>query len=220
LRATILGLAAALIAALVLVALPAPAGSKTPSPARTLDPAQFHALTVDSLASPGPTIAAAPLPTAPAATALDEDAVFADPGAPTPEPPEARVRIDQPGAPVRVVVKATPRPRVTVSSRGHGSSSGGGWTFDHEVSWYGPGFYGKRTACGQAYTRQILGVAHRTLPCGTKVTFRNPSNGRTVTVRVIDRGPYVSGRQWDLSGGLCVYLDHCYTGPIQYRIGG
>jgi rare lipoprotein A len=63
-------------------------------------------------------------------------------------------------------------------------------------------------------------VAHRSLPCGTKVTFRNPSNGRTVTVPVIDRGPYVSGRQWDLSGGLCVYLDHCYTGPIQYRIGG
>jgi len=214
LRATITGLAAALIAALVLVALPAPAGSRTPSPAATLDPAQFQALTIDTLASPGPTIAAAPLPAAPDAIALDADTVFADPGAPTPEPPSRRVRVDQPGARLGVVVKPTPRPRITYSS------SGGGWVYDPEVSWYGPGFYGNRTACGQAYTRQILGVAHRTLPCGTKVTFRNPANGRTATVRVIDRGPYVAGRRWDLSGGLCVYLDHCYTGPIQYRIGG
>jgi hypothetical protein len=214
LRATITGSVAALIAALVLVALPAPAGSRTPSPDPTIDPALFQVLTVDAIASPGPTIAAAPLPTAPDATVLDANAVFADPGAATPEPPSRRARVDQPGAPVRVLVKATPRPRVTYSA------SGGGWIYDREVSWYGPGFYGRRTACGQAYTRQILGVAHRSLPCGTKVTFRNPSNGRTVTVPVIDRGPYVSGRQWDLSGGLCVYLDHCYTGPIQYRIGG
>jgi rare lipoprotein A (RlpA)-like double-psi beta-barrel protein len=215
LRATITGLAAALIAALVLVALPAPAGSRTPSPDATLDPALFQVLTVDTLASPGPTIAAAASPAAPEAIALEADAVLADPGAPTPEPPSRRVRVDQPGAPLRVLVKATPRPRITYSASG-----GGGWTYDPEVSWYGPGFYGGRTACGQAYTREILGVAHRTLPCGTKVTFRNPSNGRTITVPVIDRGPYVAGRQWDLSGGLCVYLDHCYTGPIQYRIGG
>jgi len=214
LRATITGLVAALIAALVLVALPAPAGSRTPSPAASIGPTLFQALTVDALASPGPTIAAAALPAAPDAIALDADTVFADPGAPTPEPPSRRARVDQPGAPLGVMVKATPRPRVTYTT------DGGGWTYDPEVSWYGPGFYGGRTACGQAYTREILGVAHRTLPCGTKVTFRNPANGRTATVRVIDRGPYVSGRKWDLSGGLCVYLDHCYTGPIQYRIGG
>jgi rare lipoprotein A (peptidoglycan hydrolase) len=92
-----------------------------------------------------------------------------------------------------------------------------GFKLDHEVSWYGPGFYGRRTACGQKYTKTILGVAHRTLPCGTKVTFR--WKGRTITVPVIDRGPYVSGRQWDLSGGLCVALHHCFTGKIYYRIG-
>ncbi len=87
---------------------------------------------------------------------------------------------------------------------------------DPEVSWYGPGFYGKRTACGKAYTKEILGVAHRSLPCGTKVTFG--WEGKTVTVPVIDRGPYVNGRQWDLSGGLCVYLDHCFTGPIYFKV--
>jgi rare lipoprotein A len=85
------------------------------------------------------------------------------------------------------------------------------------VSFYGPGFYGRRTACGHAYTTSIMGVAHRTLPCGTMVRFRNPANGRTITVPVIDRGPYVAGRQWDLSGGACRALGHCYTGPIYWR---
>ena len=211
---------AALIAAVVLVALPAPAGSRTPSPETTLDPALFQALTVDTLAPPGPIIDDAPLPAAPDTIALEADATFADPGA-TPPPPTRRLRVDRPGAPLGIVVKPTPRPRITYRTTGGGGhASGGGWTYDPEVSWYGPGFYGGRTACGQAYTRQILGVAHRTLACGTRVTFRNPKNGRTATVRVIDRGPYVAGRQWDLSGGLCVYLDHCYTGPIQYRMGG
>ncbi len=90
------------------------------------------------------------------------------------------------------------------------------WNFDQEVSWYGPGFYGHRTACGQAYTTAILGVAHRSLPCGTLVAFM--WEGKSITVPVIDRGPYVKGRIWDLSGALCTYLDHCYTGPIYYQI--
>ena len=85
-------------------------------------------------------------------------------------------------------------------------------------SWYGPGFYGSGTACGQRYSRSIMGVANRTLPCGTRVTLRNPRNGRTVTVRVIDRGPYVGGRLWDLSRGTCEYLRNCYTGTISWRL--
>jgi rare lipoprotein A (peptidoglycan hydrolase) len=69
-------------------------------------------------------------------------------------------------------------------------------------------------------TRGLIGVAHRTLPCGTKVTFKNPDNGRVVAARVVDRGPYVSGRQWDLTGGLCLALDHCYTGTLYWKYGG
>jgi hypothetical protein len=65
------------------------------------------------------------------------------------------------------------------------------------ASWYGPGFYGNRTACGQVYTPEIIGVAHRTLRCGTMVTLEY--RGRTMTVPVIDRGPYVAGRTLDLS---------------------
>ena len=65
------------------------------------------------------------------------------------------------------------------------------------ASWYGPGFYGNRTACGQTYSQAILGVAHRTLPCGTLVTLTYGAH--SVTVPVIDRGPFVAGRSLDLS---------------------
>jgi len=94
------------------------------------------------------------------------------------------------------------------------------WRLDGNISWYGPGFYGKRTACGAAMTRGLVGVAHRSLPCGTRVTFKNPRNGRVVTARVVDRGPYVAGRQWDMTGGLCRALGHCYTGSIYWKLGG
>jgi peptidoglycan lytic transglycosylase len=65
------------------------------------------------------------------------------------------------------------------------------------ASWYGPGDYGKRTACGVALSATTLGVAHRTLPCGTPValTYR----GRMLVVPVIDRGPFTPGRTWDLT---------------------
>ena len=87
-----------------------------------------------------------------------------------------------------------------------------------EYSWYGSGFFGSGTACGQRYSRTILGVASKTLSCGTRVTLRNPKNGRTITVPVIDRGPYVSGRLWDLSRATCEYLRNCYTGTIKWRL--
>ena len=66
------------------------------------------------------------------------------------------------------------------------------------ASWYGPGFYGRRTGCGGTLGYSELGVAHKTLPCGTKVTLRH--RGRRVRVPVIDRGPYVGAREYDLTG--------------------
>lgn len=86
-----------------------------------------------------------------------------------------------------------------------------------EASWYGPGFYGNTTACGKTYSDSIQGVAHKTLRCGTLVTFRH--GGRSVTVPVIDRGPYIKGRTWDLSARTCRDLGHCYTGSIEWRLG-
>ena len=96
------------------------------------------------------------------------------------------------------------------------------WKLDSNISWYGPGFYGNNGACGMFGANGLdsgdVGVAHRTLPCGTKVTFRY--NGRTVTTRVVDRGPYVAGRIFDMTRGLCEALRHCFTGGgVYYRIG-
>src|SRR5260370_1057754 len=72
------------------------------------------------------------------------------------------------------------------------------------ASWYGPGFYGNRTACGQTYTPEILGVANLTLPCGTLLTLTYGS--RSIVVAVIDRGPYVAGRMLDLSNATKLAL--------------
>lgn len=73
------------------------------------------------------------------------------------------------------------------------------------ASWYGPGFYGNRTACGQTFTSRLLGVAHRSLACGYRVTVRY--RGRSITVPVVDRGPYVHGRDYDLTNATKEYLD-------------
>jgi rare lipoprotein A (peptidoglycan hydrolase) len=66
-----------------------------------------------------------------------------------------------------------------------------------KASWYGPGFYGRRTACGTKLTHNTLGVAHKRLPCGTNVALRY--RGHTVVVPVIDRGPYSRGVDYDLT---------------------
>lgn len=65
------------------------------------------------------------------------------------------------------------------------------------ASYYGPGLYGNGMACGGTLLPGTLGVAHKTLPCGSKVRLRY--RGRSVTVPVVDRGPYVAGRDFDLT---------------------
>lgn len=65
------------------------------------------------------------------------------------------------------------------------------------ASYYGPGLYGNGVACGGTLLPHTIGVAHKTLPCGTKVKLRY--HGRTMTAPVIDRGPYVAGRDYDLT---------------------
>ena len=72
------------------------------------------------------------------------------------------------------------------------------------ASWYGPGFWGRRTACGITLKRSTLGVAHKTLPCGTDVELYH--RGRTITVPVIDRGPFSRGRTWDLTAATAEAL--------------
>ena len=68
---------------------------------------------------------------------------------------------------------------------------------NQKASWYGPRFFGRRTACGKKLARKTRGVAHRKLRCGTRVAFAY--KGRWVRAKVIDRGPYIKGRKWDLT---------------------
>jgi rare lipoprotein A (peptidoglycan hydrolase) len=81
------------------------------------------------------------------------------------------------------------------------------------ATWYGPGLYGRRTACGLRLTRKTPGVAHRTLPCGTPVTLYY--RGRFETVRVIDRGPHARGITWDLTAATARSLGFRRTGKIR-----
>ena len=75
---------------------------------------------------------------------------------------------------------------------------------DQNASWYGPGFWGNTTACGQTLTKKVVGVAHKKLPCGTRVVFAY--EGRWARAKVIDRGPFITGRKWDLTERLAKRL--------------
>jgi rare lipoprotein A (peptidoglycan hydrolase) len=93
-------------------------------------------------------------------------------------------------APARVVVRSA-------SNRLHkrvGRVNAFRWA---QASWYGPGLYGNHLGCGGRLTASTIGVANKSLPCGTKVTLRH--GRRSLRVRVIDRGPYVAGREFDLT---------------------
>jgi len=80
------------------------------------------------------------------------------------------------------------------------------------ATWYGPGFYGKRTACGQRLTTTLVGVAHRGLPCGRSVSIIY--KGRTIVAPVVDRGPFRDGATWDLTAAAARQLGLVRTDRI------
>jgi rare lipoprotein A len=84
------------------------------------------------------------------------------------------------------------------------------------ATWYGPGLYGRQTACGQTLRPGTMGVAHRSLPCGTAVKF--VFGGRQIVTRVIDRGPYANGFAWDLTNGVREALGFEGSGRIRYAV--
>ena len=106
------------------------------------------------------------------------------------------------------------------SGAGYEAQAGGGIAFtalrSAGATWYGPGFYGKQTACGQTLRPGTLGVAHRSLPCGTAVKFA--FGGRQIVTRVIDRGPYAKGFAWDLTNGVREALRFEGSGLIRYAV--
>jgi rare lipoprotein A (peptidoglycan hydrolase) len=106
-----------------------------------------------------------------------------------------------------------------------GTSAPSGTTTTHTVhptgiaTWFGPGFFGKKTACGQTLTPGVLGVANRTLPCGTLVKVGY--HGHTLTIPVLDRGPYSHiGADWDLTAGAAQALGITETVRIQTHVIG
>ncbi|MEQ8465464.1 septal ring lytic transglycosylase RlpA family protein [Coleofasciculus sp. E1-EBD-02] len=86
------------------------------------------------------------------------------------------------------------------------------------ASWYGPGFHGNRSASGERFNQNALTAAHRSLPFGTNVRVTNLNNGRSVIVRINDRGPYTRGRVIDLSAAAARVLGLIRTGVAPVRI--
>lgn len=90
------------------------------------------------------------------------------------------------------------------------------------ASWYGPGFHGRQTANGEQFNQNDLTAAHRNLPFGTKVRVTNNNNGRSVVVRINDRGPYAGGRVIDLSAAAAaaIGLQSSGVGPVTIEVLG
>ena len=94
------------------------------------------------------------------------------------------------------------------------------WSEEGTASWYGgdDGFEGKPTASGEIYDSSLLTAAHRELPLGTLVEVWNPENGKSVQVRINDRGPFLKGRIIDLSSEAFALLAPLPTGVIDVRL--
>jgi hypothetical protein len=177
------------------VAVAGSAGSRTPSRDAAIDPTAFSQVGLDSLVRTAWTTTLTPDPAYDSSAGLQPGGELVEPGFGPPAGPTP----PSTGLPTARAIVVNP------------------WHRNPDESWYGPGFYGQHTACGQVLSDTLLGVANRTLPCGTLVSFRNPYNGQVVTVPVVDRGPYVDGRQWDLTKAACAAIHHCWTGPLDWR---
>ena len=95
-------------------------------------------------------------------------------------------------------------------------------SFGGKASWYGPGFHGRLTANGERYNQNAMTAAHRNLKFGTKVKVTNLNNGRSVIVRINDRGPFIKGRVIDLSAAAARSLNMIHSGvaPVEVTVLG
>ncbi len=94
--------------------------------------------------------------------------------------------------------------------------------YSGQATWYGPGFDGRRTANGEVFNSNALTAAHRSLPFGTKVRVTNMNNGRSVVVRINDRGPFTRGKIIDLSAGAARAINMINSGvaPVKVEVLG
>lgn len=87
-----------------------------------------------------------------------------------------------------------------------------------KASWYGPGFHGRKTANGEVYDQMSLTAAHKSLKFGTLLKVTNPRNGKSVVVRINDRGPYIEGRDLDLSKAAALELGLMRRGVARMKV--
>lgn len=120
--------------------------------------------------------------------------------------PEVAIGIDLPDVPI-VAAFAVPEPELPI-----------GWREEGIASWYGPNFAGRPTATGEIFDPSRLTAAHKTLPFQTLVRVINLDNGRSVVVRINDRGPFIEGRIIDLSRGAAEVVGMISSGTAQVRL--
>lgn len=87
-----------------------------------------------------------------------------------------------------------------------------------KASWYGPGFHGKKTSSGERFDMNTLSAAHRTLPIPSYARVTNLSNGKSVVVRINDRGPFHGNRVMDLSKAAAKELGFIHTGTANVKV--
>lgn len=86
------------------------------------------------------------------------------------------------------------------------------------ASWYGPGFHGQKTANGERYDQMSFTAAHKSLKFGTLLKITNPKNNKSVVVRINDRGPYIGGRDLDLSKAAALELGFVRKGVTKIKV--
>lgn len=112
----------------------------------------------------------------------------------------------------------TMRPYTVMGKRYYPTVVSVGETFSGRASWYGPNFHGKKTSNGETYSMWQMTAAHKTLPMNTVVRVTNKSNGRSIVVRINDRGPFVNTRIIDLSKKAANELDMIKTGTALVKL--
>lgn len=140
---------------------------------------------------------------------------FLSPGAPS-GPTNARINNS------KSVQQATMRPYVINGKTYYPTVVNVGDKASGIASWYGPDFHGKKTSNGEIYNMHNLTAAHKTLPMNTMVKVTHVNNGKTVIVRINDRGPFVTGRVIDLSKAAATSINMIGTGtaPVKLEVVG
>ena len=110
-----------------------------------------------------------------------------------------------------------PESRAELQSPPHHAPASG-WTEDGQASWYGSQYHGRLTASGETFDMGSMTAAHKSLPFGTWVEVENLSNGKTVRVRINDRGPFAEDRVIDLASAAADQLVFVSSGVVQVRL--